>query len=260
MKITVVTVSFNAAGEIGKTLQSVTEQDYPELEYVVIDGGSTDGTQDLIRKWSEGISKWTSERDGGIYDGMNKGIAAATGDYVLFMNAGDVFADRRVVSDVAEFINAHPDADVVYGNSEQVLEYGTWLVRPSCAFLNNKMAISHQASFVRASLLREHPFSLKYKYASDFEQLSSLYLEGRKFVYFDRLIATVEMRDGATYKHYIESAEEMYSIIESRGVDIRKERNKMIRHKKMVRAFRNCMPGFIARPIFRFLAKHYKVL
>ena len=238
----------------------MTGQDYGNLEYIVIDGGSTDGAQEVIGKYSDKIDYFVSEKDGGIYDGMNKGIVAATGEWVLFLNADDVFVDSSVVSDVAGFISAHPDADVVYGNSEQIQEYGTFLVRPEAAYINNKMSISHQATFVRTEVLRTHLFDLKYRYAADFEQLSHFFLEGRKFCHFDRLIARVEMRGGATYNNFIRSAEEMYSIIESRGVDIAAERKKMLRHKKMVHFFKTRFPGFITRPVLKFLAKHYKAL
>lgn len=254
------TVSFNAESCIEKTLLSVTGQDYDNLEYIVIDGGSSDKTPDIIRKYESGLAYWCSERDGGIYFGMNKGIAAATGDFILFMNADDVFADSHVVSDVAGFIDTHPEAEVIYGDSEQVLEYGTYAVHPDCAGLKRSMAISHQATFVRTALLREHPFDTRYRYAADYEQLSSLFLAGHSFVHCERIVARVEMRGGTTFRNYLNSAEELYSIIEARGEDITAEKRKMIRHKRVVRAFRACMPGFIARPVFRLIAKFYKVL
>jgi len=260
IRLSVVTVSFNAHDCIEKTINSVLGQDYPGLEYIIIDGGSTDGSDQIIRKYSDKLAYWCSEKDGGIYYGMNKGIEAATGDYLLFMNADDVFADGKVLTDVAEFIRNHPEADVIYGDSEQVLEYGIYPVKPSTAYIDNKMSISHQASFVRLDLLRNHPFDTKFRYAADFEQLSSLYLEGHRFEHIERTIARVEMRGGTTHRHFVDSAEEMYSIIEARGIDIRREKRKRIRHKKMVRAFRTYMPEFVTRPVFRILAKYYKVL
>jgi hypothetical protein len=176
------------------------------------------------------------------------------------MNADDVFVNNEVVEKIVHFIEEHPDADVVYGNSEQVLEYGTYEVKPKVAYINHKMAISHQATFVKLSLLRSHPFDLKYRYAADFEQLSSLYLDGYKFVYIDLLVARVEMTGGTTYNHYVASANELYDIIESRGVDVTRERRLMIMRKRMVRAFKQYLPKCITLPILRFLAKHYKVL
>ena len=259
-KISIVTVSYNTSDCIEKTILSVISQTYPNVEYLIIDGGSTDGTQEIVGRYSDRIAYFVSEKDKGLYDGMNKGIAAATGDYLLFMNADDVFVNNEVVEKTAQFIEEHPDADVVYGNSEQVLEYGTYEVKPKVAYSNHKMAISHQATFVKLSLLRSHPFDLKYRYAADFEQLSSLYLDGYKFVYIDLLVARVEMTGGTTYNHYIDSANELYDIIESRGVDVARERRSMIMRKRMVRAFKQYLPKLITLPILRFLARHYKVL
>lgn len=99
-KITVVTVCYNAVNEIEKTIRSVLSQTYPDKEYIVIDGGSTDGTVDIIRKYADRIDYWISEPDGGIYEGMTKGIEHATGDYINFMNAGDLFFDNHVLDEV----------------------------------------------------------------------------------------------------------------------------------------------------------------
>ena len=260
IKLTVVTVSFNAKDVIEKTLASVAGQTYPNLEYIVIDGGSTDGTQAIVEKYAGRIAHFVSERDGGIYFGMNKGIAAATGDYLLFLNAGDVFADERVLADVAAFLEEHPEADAVYGDSEQILEYGRYRVKPSPERLGRAMSVSHQAIFVRTTLLRAHPFDVRYRYAADYEQISSFYLEGKRFCYYDRLISVVEMQDGATYRHFEASANELYDIIEARGIDISRERKSQIRRKKIIRAVRNLIPQKLRNPFFRFVAKHYKAL
>lgn len=260
IRISVVTVSFNAGSCIEKTMMSVIGQDYDNLEYIVIDGGSTDNTAEIIKRHENSLAYWCSEKDGGIYFGMNKGIAAATGDYLLFMNADDVFADSHVASDAAAFIEAHPEAEIVYGDSQQVLDYGVYTVRPKYACMGHSMAISHQATFVRTSLLRNHPFDTRYRYAADYEQLSSFFIEGRRFMHIERIVARVEMRDGTTFHNYLDSAEELYSIIEARGEDISAEKRKMIRRKKIIRAFRMYMPGFITRPVFRLIATFYKAL
>lgn len=260
LRITVVTVSFNARVVIGKTLASVAGQTYPGLDYVVIDGGSTDGTQDVIEPFRDRISHYVSERDGGIYFGMNKGIEAASGDWLLFMNAGDIFADERVLEDVAAFIGEHPEADVVYGDTLHIREYGTYPVQGNAERLTRAMSISHQATFVRTTLLKEHPFETRYRYAADYEQISSLYLEGRHFLHMDRTVAIVEKQDGTTYRHYLESVNELYDIIETRGADVARERKSQIRRKKILHTFRQLIPQKLRNPLFRFLAKHYKVL
>lgn len=100
MKISVVTVCYNAADTIEKTMLSVLNQTYHDIEYIIIDGGSTDGTVEIIRKYADRIAYWVSEPDKGIYDAMNKGIKVATGEWINFMNAGDEFYDKNVLTNI----------------------------------------------------------------------------------------------------------------------------------------------------------------
>ena len=258
--ISVVTVSFNAVDCIEKTILSVISQNCSDFEYVIMDGGSTDGTQSVVERYSDRIDLFESEPDGGIYYGMNRGIEAVAGDYVIFMNCGDCFCDNGVLSDVVSFLRGNPDCDVAYGNSVQQYEYGRYTVVPREAYINHRMSISHQAAFVRRGLLLEHKFDVRYKYAADFEQLSYFYLSGRKFLHIDRQISLADMTDGATFRHFEESANEMYDIIAARGFDVRKERISQIRRKKIVRMLKSVLPSFIRVPLFRFVAKYYKAL
>ena len=99
-KITVVTVCFNCVGIIEQTIKSVISQDYPELEYIIIDGASQDGTLNIVYKYQNYITKILSEPDKGIFDAMNKSLNYVTGKYILFMNAGDTFANEHIVSDI----------------------------------------------------------------------------------------------------------------------------------------------------------------
>ena len=259
-RISVITVCYNAAGVIEKTILSVVGQQYDNLEYLVIDGASRDGTMAVVSRYQDRISRIVSEPDRGLYDAMNKGISLATGDWILFMNADDVFVDPQVVADAAAFMEEHPEAEVVFGNTEQILEYGTYTIRSEEPFRDNKITFCHQAAFVRTGVLRTHPFDLRYRYAADFEQLSHLYLDGRRFAHLDRTVARMEMRGGTTFENTIASAEELYSIIASRGVDIEAEKRRVIRHKKMVRAFKRMIPGPLAKPVLRMVARWHKPL
>ena len=111
--ITVITVVFNAVEDIENTILSVSKQDYENIEYIVIDGGSIDGTQEILKKYSNVIDYWISEHDEGIYDAMNKGIDVANGDWLNFMNAGDCFSSNSIVSMVANAISTAPEnADI----------------------------------------------------------------------------------------------------------------------------------------------------
>lgn len=113
MKISVITINYNNKSGLERTIRSVAGQTYPNLEYVVIDGGSGDGSTDVIRQYQDKISYWVSEPDKGIYNAMNKGILKATGDYLLFLNSGDEFYNSSALKNLAA---ETPETDFVYGN------------------------------------------------------------------------------------------------------------------------------------------------
>jgi glycosyltransferase involved in cell wall biosynthesis len=113
--ISVITVSFNNIHTIGETILSVLSQDYVSIEYLVIDGGSTDGTVELLKSYGDRI-KWISESDNGIYDAMNKGWKLASGDFVAYLNADDFYASTRVISLVSELLQLNPQAMAAYGD------------------------------------------------------------------------------------------------------------------------------------------------
>ena len=117
--VTVITVCYNAVSLIEKTIRSVLAQQYEHIEYVVVDGSSTDGTIEIIRKYEAHISHWITEQDEGIYDAMNKGVAMATGEWCIFLNAGDTFAADDVLNRVFQVPR---EADVIYGD---VVKNGT---------------------------------------------------------------------------------------------------------------------------------------
>jgi len=149
-----------------KTIQSVAGQDYGNVEYLVIDGGSTDGSVDVIRQYSPVISRWISEKDDGIYSAMNKGVQIATGEWVCFLNAGDVFVNSGIISQVAKAISEQ--ADVIYGNilvykkADELVERIAQSPRNS-----HRMYFCHQSAFVRLDLLRQYPFDEKHKLSAD---------------------------------------------------------------------------------------------
>jgi glycosyltransferase involved in cell wall biosynthesis len=117
MKISVITISYNSAATIEATIKSVLLQEDIDLEYIIIDGGSTDGTLDIIKKYEHKISQWVSEPDKGIYDAMNKGLARATGEVIGILNSDDTYAYTEVLSDIVRQID---NADAVYGDLEYV--------------------------------------------------------------------------------------------------------------------------------------------
>ncbi|MDG5800564.1 glycosyltransferase family 2 protein [Marinilabiliaceae bacterium ANBcel2] len=120
MKISLITICFNNEETIEETFKSVKNQNYPNLEYIVIDGASTDKTVDIIKREQAFISKWISEPDKGIYDALNKGIEMATGDIIGFIHGDDIFADNNVLKTVASRFNEKDKPDLIYGNLRYV--------------------------------------------------------------------------------------------------------------------------------------------
>lgn len=171
-KLTVITIVYNNVRDIERTLLSVINQTYPFVEYVVVDGGSTDGTLAVIQRYADRITRLVSEPDRGIYDAMNKGLAMATGDYVLFMNSGDEIYDNDTVEQV--FATA-PNAAIYYGETEMfnekweslglrrhgIPEKFTW------RSFRYGMNISHQAIYVKRSIAA--PYDPRYQLSSDID-------------------------------------------------------------------------------------------
>ncbi|MDE6341273.1 MAG: glycosyltransferase [Muribaculaceae bacterium] len=200
MKITVVTVCYNAASTIEATIKSVLSQTYGDLEYIIIDGNSTDGTMDIVRRYADRISLIVSEPDSGIYDAMNKGIAAATGDYINFMNAGDTFSSADAVAEVARRIDPE-DCDVAYGDSTMIDYDGVRRFSPAdkdVTMLRKRPVYRHNASFTRTSLHKEVPFALDrrkdFRYALDYNQIFTMWHRGARFRKVDVDVVTWDKR------------------------------------------------------------------
>lgn len=191
IKISIVTIVYNGSDIIENTINSVINQTYTNIEYIIIDGGSKDGTQDIINKYEEKISYWKSEPDKGIYDAMNKGIAASTGDYIIFMNAGDRFYDINTIKDI--FCKDNNNEDIIYGNT--ILDTdGVISLSAAKQFEKIKygMPFCHQSVFVKLSLMKKDNFSLDYKLASDYNFFVALYKDKASFRKTDQLVAVYD--------------------------------------------------------------------
>jgi glycosyltransferase involved in cell wall biosynthesis len=187
--VSIVTVTFNAAAHLVPTIESVLAQTHRPLEYVIVDGGSTDGTVDIIKRYEKHLARWVSEPDRGIYDAMNQSLGLVQGEWVNFMNAGDVFASPESVA--GALVGLPAGAEVVYGSYD--LAYRTFHKhKPAPADLSGLvwgMAVNHQSVFVRTGVARAHPFDLGYPLAADFGQLLGLYRAGAKFHRADQTVA-----------------------------------------------------------------------
>jgi glycosyltransferase involved in cell wall biosynthesis len=215
--ISVVTINRNMRQELEATLESVVAQTYPHLEFVVIDGGSIDGSSDLVERFASQIDYWISEPDRGIYDAMNKGVRAATGEWVIFMNAGDRFHDGDAIADV--FSEDHSDTDLIYGHSTRWHareEIARFVPAEPLAALPLRMTCSHQSLFTRRGLLLEQPFSSGLV-AADYEFLVRMYIERRRFKIVDRVVA-VNVSGGISDVRRLRSVTERARIAARHGL------------------------------------------
>lgn len=159
--ISVITVSYNAVNTIEKTILSVVNQSYPKVQYIVIDGGSNDGTLDIIKKYSDKIYYWVSESDKGIYDAMNKGIDKSTGDYLLFLGADDI-----LIVDLSAVMSYLCNSTIIYGNILKASNnelFSSHFDRFSLIRKN----VPHQAIFYPKKVFQQFSYNLKYKIYAD---------------------------------------------------------------------------------------------
>lgn len=199
-KVSILTVVYNGVGIIEETILSVLDQSYNNIEYIIIDGGSTDGTLDIIKKYESKLSLWVSEPDKGIYDAMNKGVSLCNGDWLLFMNCGDSFYDKEVLTNI--FKSGHENSDVIYGAVNCFDKFKEVIIKPDKVDkLNYKMIFCHQSSLVRRNLLLRNPFDLNYKIAADYNLFYNLYTAGSKFTEVPLCIANYEVGSGISSRN-----------------------------------------------------------
>lgn len=188
--VSVVTVVFNGKDLIERTLKNVLSQDYANIEYIVIDGGSTDGTLEILRQYQSRLAYFCSEPDRGIYDAMNKGIAVASGAWINFMNAGDEFWSVETVSNcVAQMLG---DESVLYGDVE--IQYPGFSRVESVGNPNKLwqgMQFCHQSTFVSLPYHKKNPFNTANKIAADLEFFHIAHLSGKKFKGLDQIVSRV---------------------------------------------------------------------
>ena len=225
--ITIITVSYNAVTTIKETIISVVTQSYPNIEYIIIDGGSTDGTLDIIKKYQDKITYWVSEPDKGIYDAMNKGLARANGDYVVFLNAGDRFPAADTIEKVAlaaEVGDGERRPAVVYGDTDIVNEKGNFLyhrrLQPpeklSWRSFRDGMLVCHQAFYARLDIAKKIPFDTRFRYSADIDWCIKIMREGEKEGLLLRNVHAVianYLEEGQTTKHHRASLYERFQVM-----------------------------------------------
>ncbi|MFV0484036.1 MAG: glycosyltransferase family 2 protein [Bacteroidales bacterium] len=215
LMFSIITVSYNCKNTFSMTMDSVVKQSFQNIEYIVVDGQSTDGTAELIKERQSRIDKWVSEPDSGIYDAMNKGVSMASGEWILFLNSGDLLADEQVLEKVADSINNRANLDIVYGNI--LVEKGGELVVREAKDPQSihKMYFCHQSAFTKTNLLRKIPFDTNYKMSADLDFFKRCYDEGYTFLKLPLLITIYDLT-GISNTNRVAGLQENIQIIKKR--------------------------------------------
>lgn len=230
-KISIITINYNDKIGLSKTIESVLNQTCENFEYIIIDGGSADGSKELIEKYSKQIDYWVSESDTGVFNAMNKGIRVATGDFVIFMNGGDCFYNNEVLKEIEPLLD--DDFDIYYGNNFKQSTHSkrlkTYPEKLNFSFFYTS-SINHQSTFIRKSLFSKHfYYNENYKIASDWEFfIYTICYVNVPYKYIDKTIAVYDFtgissnprfssiyneEKNSTYKKYFKAFYEDYEDV-----------------------------------------------
>lgn len=247
-KISIITINYNDAEGLRKTLASVASQTYTDIEHIIIDGGSTDGSVEVIREYEQSLVsspspfasrlKWISEPDKGIYDAMNKGVAKASGEYLLFLNGGDALSSPTAIEDVSLYLN---DTDFVIGRSYFSKDGKRCGASPLLSERDMSMyymylhGINHQSAFIRRNLLIDTPYDTRVKINAD-------------WLFF---VQTIVMRS-ATVK-FVDLFFSDFDLtgVSSNNVAVLKEREEVLKQ---------VLPERIARDYIQISPHYYEVI
>jgi len=222
MKVSIITVCYNRKATIGQSIQSVLNQDYPNIEYIIIDGNSSDGTQSIIESYSDKITHYISERDKGMYDAINKGLKLATGDIIGLMHSDDTFYDSKVVSKIVNTFLISSNADAVYGDGIYVTnDAEEKIIRNRIGGQYNFEKLKsgwlplHPTVYIKKSIIEKYGYySLDFKIASDTEfLLRYLFKHKINIVYMNEYVVKMKMGGLSTdYKRVFHVLSEDYKI------------------------------------------------
>ncbi|MBE5321998.1 glycosyltransferase [Pedobacter sp. MR2016-19] len=212
--ITIITVCYNAVQTLEQTILNIISQDCKDYEYIVVDGGSSDGTLEIIKKYSNKITQWVSEPDKGIYDAMNKGAAIARGKWLCFMNSGDTFYNTNTLVELfskAEVFNKN--CTVIYGNTNKLYANYSKVVKPAeIGQIAFHLPFCHQSSLVLTEEFKKYYFNLQYKIVADDHLFYSMYKDGHSFCYIDQVISNYEAMEGVSSRKFKKALWENYQI------------------------------------------------
>lgn len=201
MKLSIITINYNNKAGLQRTIDSVICQTWRDFEWIIIDGGSTDGSKELIEQYQNHFSYWCSEPDKGVYNAMNKGIAKAKGEYLNFMNSGDVFYSNNTLEEV--FVRNTPYADMVYGDWLRIEKYNKVLMKApdevSLDFFYTDN-ICHQAMFIKSEMLKKEGYDESFKIYADWARWVRMALDDSSFQFVPVTICCFDATEGLSNK------------------------------------------------------------
>ena len=201
-KVSIITVVYNAVATIEQTLLSVVKQDYSNIEYIIVAGGATDGTLDIVKKYEKKIALWLSEPDHGIYDAMNKGLTHATGNYIYYLGADDCLLAPTSISQVVSFLQDNPEVDVLCA-SVMMVDSVYRIEKVYSSNFSEADVLSgyntpHQGMFVRREILQKHRFDTSYHIAADYKNFLKFYLDQNIALKKSAMIVAYYANDGVS--------------------------------------------------------------
>lgn len=239
MRITIVTVAFNEEKNISRTIESVLNQTSSDFEYIICDGASRDKTVDIAQSYSAAFAKKgihyivNSEKDGGIYYGMNNGIDKASGEYIYFLNSGDWLYSNDVVEKICSFILQNNAVDVIYGHIALVERGVVNILAGNDEYLIQDMSIHHPATFVRTELMKKHKFNTKYRIVADYDFFISRKLGNATFKQIDSVIAYFSM-GGVSTLDVRGKLREQFDVYQRHGLKINKGKIYLKKYKIVI--------------------------
>jgi glycosyltransferase len=226
MKVSIITSVFNNKETIADAIDSVLSQDYKNIEYIVIDGGSSDGTVDIVKSYGDRVSKFISEKDRGIYDGLNRGLSLASGGVVGFLHSDDIYAKRSIISEVVERFEkgcAGVYGDLVYTtkiDTDRIIRY--WKSREfDISLLKKGWMPPHPTLFLKKEIYdRVGGFDLDFKIAADYDFMLRVLKENPNVCYMDKILYKMRLggESNKSLKNIINKSKEDYRALKKNGI------------------------------------------
>lgn len=224
IKISVVTIVRNDCKNIEKTMLSVLGQSYTNYEYIVKDGFSEDGTQNIIEKvcleYPDKKIKYVSSKDAGIYNAMNQAVKYCEAEWVIFINSGDLFYNNNVLKEIFDNNKLYKAVDVLFGDAIVSDESGDAIWRGDITKISRQMPFCHQSCFVRKELLVQNPFNTEFRIAADYNNILDIYVRNKKFYNVKKIVSIFRL-DGVSSTEYVNRCKERNMVICRHGMEKR---------------------------------------